>query len=739
MKFQVLIILSLFLFQITPAQQSVHDEFFWQEYHEAYLVGKSPEQNDVRSITVDNESTVWIATKAGIYRKNKNDSTWISPFTNDADNGPSYAVAADTQSSVWLGNWKGVFLFQNNSLKYIPGTTGPISVICLSNEGAYALGPNGIWLYDGVSFIKKDFPVARSVRSATPDKKSGLWIATDVGLYHCNSKETKYFHETNILISAYARGLDSDTKGNLWVGGLGGVSILQNEKRERSITPKEGCPSIFVNSVRRSPEGIMWVGTKVGVVRYMPDGSYSLLFSRRWLLDDQVNDIAFDKEGNAWIATPKGVSAIKKKKMTLAQKQDYFYDVLMKRHIRDPWIAGQCHLSVPGDVNSWQPEDDDNDGEYTSNYLAMESFRFAVTKSEDAREKARKAFGFLKLLQEVTNTNGFFARTIVPVDWGSNVHDANRKYSETEIAEELIKDPRYKIVEVRWRKSKDGKWLWKGDTSSDEMCGHMMGYYFYYELAADEKEKEIIRRHVALIVDYLIANNFNFIDVDGTKTHWGVWSPKNLNHDPEWKPDQSQNAMEMLAFLKLAYYMTGDNKYQQHYMQLINKEHYLENMKNVINQNPAWLIYFDVTLQAYLYPILLHCEKDPGLLSFYKSHINKWIQKRTDDKNPLVNFLYCYATNSKIELPSSIEFLKDTPLDLVNWNIDHTKREDVHIVHKPVLDEIQINELPPASIRQVVRWDNNPWSAVNGNPSIEKEPVFWLLPYWMGRYLKMIK
>ncbi len=739
MKFQVLIILSLFFFQITPAQQSVHDTSFWQEYHEAYHVGKSSGQNDVRSITVDNESTVWIATEAGIYRKNKNDSAWISPFADDADNGPSYAVAADNQSSVWLGNWKGVFLFQNNSLKYIHGTTGPISVICLSNEGAYALGPDGIWLYDGVSFIKKDFPVARSVRSATPDKKSGLWIATDVGLYHCNSKETKYFHETNILISAYARGLDSDTKGNLWVGGLGGVSILQNEKRERSITPKEGCPSIFVNSVRRSPEGIMWVGTKVGVVRYMPDGSHSLLFSRRWLLDDQVNDIAFDKEGNAWIATSKGVSAIKKKKMTLAQKQDYFYDVLMKRHIRDPWIAGQCHLSVPCDVNSWQPEDDDNDGEYTSNYLAMESFRFAVTKSEDAREKARKAFGFLKLLQEVTNTNGFFARTIVPVDWRSNVHDANRRYSEKEVAEELIKDPRYKPVEVRWRKSKDGKWLWKGDTSSDEMCGHMMGYYFYYELAADEKEKEIIRRHVALIVDYLIANNFNFIDVDGTKTHWGVWSPKNLNHDPEWKPDQSQNSMEMLAFLKLAYYMTGDNKYQQHYMQLINKEHYLENMKNVINQNPAWLIYFDVTLQAYLYPILLNCEKDSGLLSFYKTHINKWIQKRTDDKNPLVNFLYCYATNSKIELPSSIEFLKDTPLDLVNWNIDHTKREDVHIVHKPVLDEIQINELPPASIRAVVRWDANPWAAVNGYPDTEREPVFWLLPYWMGRYLKMIK
>jgi len=55
-----------------------------------------------------------------------------------------------------------------------------------------------------------------------------------------------------------------------------------------------------------------------------------------------------------------------------------------------------------------------------------------------------------------------------------------------------------------------------------------------------------------------------------------------------------------------------------------------------------------------------------------------------------------------------------------------------------VLDEWQVNELPPASIRTVVRWDKNPWAAENGVPDIEREPVFWLLPYWMGRYLKMI-
>src|SRR5690606_23508014 len=115
---------------------------------------------------------------------------------------------------------------------------------------------------------------------------------------------------------------------------------------------------------------------------------------------------------------------------------------------------------TPGDTTVWLPEDDDNDGEYTGMYLAMESFRYAATQDPKARENAGKAFRFLKYLQEVTGTPGFFARTIVPSDW-KEVHDPNRTYSERELAYELVKEPRFKPVEVRWHLSEDGKWLWK--------------------------------------------------------------------------------------------------------------------------------------------------------------------------------------------------------------------------------------------------------------------------------------
>ncbi|MEO5978145.1 MAG: regulator [Chryseolinea sp.] len=739
-----LMLLSCQKNQETPAiSASVDSVFtdttFWQELHEGYPVGKSPSSNEVRSIRVASNGDAWIATAEGIFRKTSKTLTWenILPVS---DQGPSFSVAIESNgTTVWMSTWNAVYRYRNSQLTKMDGPVAPIAKLCYTTEGIYAVGPNGIWLFANDKWEKKHYDIARSVRDIKPDGASGLLIGTDVGLYHIENDTPTYYFDTTKLISAYVRGVAIDKDKRIWAVGLGGASIL-NDKFEplKKLQPADGIPALESRCVYLAPDNSMWIGTDIGVVRYDRNGNHSLRFSKRWLLDDKVNDITFDGDGNAWVATNGGVSLIRKKRMTLTSKESYFYDVLMRRHIRDPWIAGQCRLPIAGDTTKWEPEDDDNDGEYTGNYLAMESFRYAVTKSDDAKAKAKKAFGFLKLLADVTSSDGFFARTIVPSDW-TFVHDGNRTYTEREKADELVKEPRFKPVEIRWRKSKDGKWLWKGDTSSDEICGHMFGYYFYFELVADEEEKRVISDHVTRIVDHLINHNFTLTDVDGKPTRWGIWSPDRLNRDPEWFPDRSLNSMELLSFTKLAYHVSGNQKYQDIYLKLINEQKYLENMSRVPMQNPAWLIYYDIILAAYQYPILLHCEKDPELLKFYQNHIDDWLTRRKEDHNPLINFIYCYSRNKKAELKGSIDFLTDTPLDLVDWPIDHIKRADITTSTRPVLGDVQVSMLQPASIRATVRWDKNPWSITGANPHVEREPVFWLLPYWMGRYMEMIK
>lgn len=748
-RLHILILSGLFLFSFNSCNQEQkksgqsllvktwQDVPFIQETQDAFKISDNREDNQVRSIAVDHDSNVWIATASGVFKKKSGTRDW-EPVISGDDRGPAYSVVVNSNGDVLLGTWNGIYRFSNNRLSKEEGVKPPISVICKYGDGDYALGPNGIWHSDNGKWTEQNYKIARSVRDAMTDDKGNLWVATDAGLYKCVKGEVKLFQNTSDLISCYARALAIDPSGKIWTGVMGGVSVRDDNRLLRNITPGEGLPNIFVSCIAQGPDGVMWVGTEVGVVRFAPDGTHSLRFSKRWLTSDKVTNVAFDQEGNAWIATDNGVSEIKRKMMTLQDKEKNFYSQLMKKHIRAPWICGSLRLDVPGDTSTWRNSDDDNDGEYTGGYLAMESFRYAVTRSEDARQKARKAFQFLKKLQTITGTDGFFARSIVPADW-TRVNDVNRKYTVQQIADEMVRDPRYKPVEQRWRPSADGKWLWKGDTSSDEMDGHMMGYFYYYELAATDSEKVEIRDHVKLIMDYVMKHNFNLVDIDGTHTHWAVWSPDQLNRDPDWASERSINSMELLAYLKLTFHLTGDEKYEKAYRMLIEKEGYLDNMSRLNSKNPAWQIYFDRTMEGYLFPILLKYETDPKLNKFYRKILDEWMVSQTSGENLINNLAYTFAKGEKVNVNQTIEFLRDAPLDLVDWPIDHTLREDVKLVRNPILEDIQVSVLPPASIRATVRWDKNPWAATQENPSQVREPVFWLWPYWEARYLGIIK
>ena len=716
---------------------SVKDTPFVQETHTAFPVGSDKSSNEVRGIAVDQKQNVWIATADGIFRKDANSSDW-QPVISGEDRGPSYAVAVRADGTILLGTWNGLYAYRDGELRKEEGPQPPISVLTTSADGTFALGPHGIWQQNGQKWESLDYKIARSVRDAQGDGKGGLWVATDAGLYHCMAGKSTLLQDTSKLISCYAKALADAPNEDLWVGSLGGVSILRKDKLTRTLTTQTGIPSAVVRCIRRSPDGKMWVGTDVGVVRFDKDYHHSLRFSKRWLTNDQVNAIAFEAKGDAWIGTSNGVSCIHRNEMTLAGKEQNFYGQLMRKHIRTPWICGNLHLEVPGDTATWRNTDDDNDGEYTGGYLAMESFRYAVTKNEDARVKARKAFDFLALLQTVTGTEGFFARTIVPSDW-KRINDPNRTYTPRQIADELVMDPRYKPVEERWHKSADGKWLWKGDTSSDEMDGHMMGYFFYYEFAAGEAERILVRKHVSKIIERLMATNYNLVDIDGTHTHWAVWSPDQLNYDPDWSSERSLNSFELLAYLKLAAHITKEEKYEKAYRNLIDKEGYLDNAGKLNAKNPAWQIYFDRTMEGYLFPILLRYETDPKLHRFYTDLIEEWMKGQTSGENLINNLTYALATGKKVNVSQTIDFLRDAPLDLVDWRIDHTLREDVQIVRSPILEEIQISVLPPASERGTVRWDKNPWAATTGDPQQVREPVFWLWPYWMAKYLEIIE
>jgi hypothetical protein len=69
-------------------KDTYYDVPFVQEYHEAYFVSNNPDDNEIRSIAVDHDSNVWIATGSGVFKKEAGKGKF-TPVFSDVDRGPA--------------------------------------------------------------------------------------------------------------------------------------------------------------------------------------------------------------------------------------------------------------------------------------------------------------------------------------------------------------------------------------------------------------------------------------------------------------------------------------------------------------------------------------------------------------------------------------------------------------------------------------------------------------------------
>lgn len=135
------------------------------------------------------------------------------------------------------------------------------------------------------------------------------------------------------------------------------------------------------------------------------------------------------------------------------------------------------------------------------------------------------------------------------------------------------------------------------------------------------------------------------------------------------------------------------------------------------------------------YPLLM-LEDDPALRRIYLWSLEKTQATLRPQIAPLHDFLYSAITHRLVDPQECIEWLKDTPWDLVRWTALNSHRPDVHISgERGRFGELQAISVLPAVERAPSRWNSNPFELESGNDGLaEIDGTFWLLPYWFGRY-----
>ncbi len=707
------------------------------DVHEARPLPHS-RANDVRRLALGSDGRVWAATAGGVFVTTDQPAPWVDLEPSALD-GPAFDIAADVEGGIWVGSWNGLHHLIDGKATRVAGVEGPIAAVSAATNLVLAAGPEGSYLARDGQWERIETGASRYLHRVAIEPGGACWFATGMGLYRWTPGGGAYFRVPFDRVSADVRDWAAEDDGGVVAGTLGGLERFRKGRWHRSDEASDGLPSADVRCVARGADGRLWVGTARGLAR-QEDSGWAVRMGRRWLLDDDVRDVLVGTNGSAWVATAGGVSVLRRHQISLAEKARRFHDVLEARHVRPPGLVEKCRLSKPGDVSSWTPMDDDNDGGYTAVYLAMESYRYAVTGDPKALAGARRALASLELLQRVTGTPGFVARSVVPSDW-TQMHDPNVAWSEAEWAAARIGDPRAKRVPERWRRSSDGHWLWKGDTSSDEITAHFFGYYVFHELAADASDRARIRDQVCRITDHLVDHGFTLTDLDGQPTRWGVWAPERLNEDPDWAMERGINSVEMLSFLKLASHVSGRAEYDARYRDLIERHHYDRNVEEAPNLNPAWRTHIDAELLAFAYPALLALETDPRLRKLYRASFERWHEAVRADRTAFFELLYAaHAQPRREDLGNAVTTLRDTPLDLVRWTVDNAAREDVRLRRFPQVEAWQTDRVLPAAELGYSRTDQNPWLARQGDDgNSESDGVFWLLPYWMARHAGILR
>ncbi|MCS7209278.1 MAG: hypothetical protein NZ874_06870 [Fimbriimonadales bacterium] len=523
----------------------------------------------------------------------------------------------------------------------------------------------------------------------------------------------------------------SDSMGHLWIGARSGLILGDGAGWFLSREVYDGVPTApaapttelippygFIRCLAFAPNGDLWAGTPEGACR-LREGRWSYFWGKRWLPGNAVYAIAVDRQSRAWIATDKGVACIESVRMTLREKAAHYENLIALRHNRNGFVTGG-EWSNPDDPASWRIEASDNDGLWTALYCAAQVFQYAATKDPAARERAHKSMHALLELERLTGIPGFPARSIIRKDETGYIQSRG-EWHESPV------DPNY---------------IWKGDTSSDELDGHYFIWAVYYDLCADDAEKQRIRGVVQRVTDHLIQHNWQLIDKDGKPTRWAVFNPEALNDDPVWEEERGLNALSILSHLKVAHHITGDSKYQEAYETLIRQHHYLINAVTQKMLPPYSVNHSDDQL-AFLcyYPLLLY-ERDPDYRRLWLMSLERSWQIERPERSPLFNFIYGAVTGKPCDVEASVQTLQEWPLDLRNWQCRNSHRLDVVLdTNKSRFGDWQSVQIVPYSEREVMRWNGNPYRLDGGDPlgRGEDDGAAFLLPYWMGRYHRLIE
>ncbi len=246
----------------------------------------------------DRNGYVWIATDGGGLNRYDPETGKIAKYSHDPDNPRSLSsnsilsLEEDRRGRLWVGTWAG-------GLNRFDPETG--ATVRYQHDPAAA--PNRTLANNNIFQIVED-------------EAGWLWLSVwNFGLQRFNPDTGEFIsfhyndetHPTGPLNNSI-NAIEASRRGWRWIGGYAGLEKFDPAtQRFTRVALTKKNHEIF--DLYEDPQGILWVATSEGLIRYNPDtGVFKHYKVADGLADPFVASIEQDKNGRLWLGTRGGLS-----------------------------------------------------------------------------------------------------------------------------------------------------------------------------------------------------------------------------------------------------------------------------------------------------------------------------------------------------------------------------------------------------------------------------------------------
>lgn len=710
------------------------DTTFMQDYSVKYNFEDDSIQ--LRAVQADREGKVQLLASDGLKRLSNGQFLYPGDVVND--NSYRFMSAKDI---VGITLCKGEFVYLDKHVIFSNAWSGRLFVEHqLQTPVAFAANDNLEFLAtDGraIHFIRKDtvawkgeVPGAAVVQVVNhPGDGTQFFLLAADALYRftTTTRVLERIFEGNELTA-----FDVDTRRDqLVVGTTDGYFRFDAVKGGVVGPVQRKLPRTDIRAVKVI-DGTPWFGTPEGAFRIGPAGEISYYASKRWLPDDHVIHIEKGPDASVLVLTDGGLGVIHFEEMTLHEKAVYYERQVRERHIRNG-LNATLEGMRGGDVTTGYLADSDNDGLWTSLYLAAEAFRYAATGDRQALDHCMESLDAMSRLFEINPVPGFPARSFERRGTG---------------------DTRHQLADAdRWQLADDPDWYWKATTSSDEAIGHIFAYSVVAELVDHPETRERAIGLIDTLMGHIVAHNLYLVDYDGRPTTWGRWNPEYVNGFPTNVGDRKLNSSNIISMLQAAYHFTEKAIYKETAFDLIHNHGYLDNLLRPmadIGEAPegadshsqmlsgAWNHSDDEMYFAGYWGLYRYAFNDSLKTKYKEAILDHWEAERPE-KDGAWNIVTAITGGADTDLDEAIWYLKEYPMDLVKWTVKNSHRKDIQLLEPNFRGQTTAVILPPDELL-IARHNANRFVLDGGNGGAEENSAgdIWLFPYWMGRYLGII-